>query len=126
MGGGSTGYNPFGWTPEERLMEARYVLANWRIACRAKGLRAELWALGSSVRQIAAAKAMNRPKATKHIDEALDLYADMRGYRRVGPVRQRIAVWEPPEAAGIRVEADAAPRLRPVPRAVWRTAMNVI
>jgi len=105
MGGGSSGYNPFGWTPKERLMEARYVLARWRDACRLQGLRtdlAEAWACGSSVRQLAATTGMHRPKVAVSVNAALDLYADMRGYRRTGPVRQHIAVWETPDAAGIR------------------------
>lgn len=42
MGGGSTGYNPFGWPPKERLMEARYFLARWRDECRLQGLRSDL------------------------------------------------------------------------------------
>lgn len=105
MGGGSTGFNPFGWTPKESLIEARYFLNRWREECRLQGLRsdlAEAWACGSSIRQIAAAHRLNRPKTTEAVYAAIDLYADMRGYRRVGPVRQRITVWEPPEAAGIR------------------------
>lgn len=89
-------------------MEARHFLQLWRVECRARGLRAylaEAWACGSSVRQIASHYALNRPKATKAIDEALDLYADMRGYRKVAPVRQRIAVWEHADNAALRDEA---------------------
>ena len=112
LGGGSTGFNPFGWTPSERLIEARFWLRRWREECRKQRMRhdlAEAWACGSSIRQIAAACGMNRPKVTAAVNAAIDLYADMRGYRRVGPVRQRIAVWESPEAAGIRA-AEGYPR----------------
>lgn len=105
LGGGSQGYNPHGWTPKDSLMDARFWLRRWREECARRELRtdlAEMWSSGMSVRQVAAATGLNRPKAGAAIDEALDAYADLRGFRRIGPARHRIAVWETPDAPAIR------------------------
>jgi hypothetical protein len=107
LGGGSSGYSG-GWLPLEHLVEARGWLERWRVRCRKEGLRhdvAEAWACGMSVRQVAIAYGMNRPKAAATVELAIDLYADMRGYRRIGPQKARIAVWEPETAAAARAEA---------------------
>lgn len=108
LGGGSQGFNPDGWTPQESLMDARWWLRRWRSECARLGLRhdlAEMWASGLSVRQVAAATGTNRPKASAAVEEAIDFYADLRGFRRAPGIRPRIAVWEHGDAPAIRAEA---------------------
>jgi hypothetical protein len=79
---GSGGYNqPL---PLERLIQSREWLAAWRRACGRKGIRttfAEDFSGGTSIRQIAVAHVLSRHRVTEHVNNALDIYADLRGLR---------------------------------------------
>jgi len=103
MGGGATGDRDYIPTTP-RNIEVRWFLNYWRKGCQNIGLEShivELFALGTSLRQIAAQVHLRRSRCADIVDEGLDVFASLRGYRHYErPPREhaRIAVWEAPAA----------------------------
>ena len=101
MGGGaSNGERSYIPTTPANL-EHRTCHQRWVLACRAAELEhhvVELFAVGHSLRQIAAHVHLRRSRVADIVDQGLDLYADMRGYRRSPKLGARLAVWEAPDA----------------------------
>lgn len=99
MGGGaSCGERDFVPTTPHNI-EHRTCLERWRLACKAADIEhhiVELWATGISLRQIAANVPLRRTRCAEIVDQGLDLYADLRGYRRSPRLGARMAVWEAP------------------------------
>ena len=103
MGGGATGDRDFIPTTP-RNIELRSCLSLWRKGCKNIGIEShvvELFALGNSLRQIATQVHLRRTRCADIVDEGLDVFASLRGYRRYEPQPResaRIAVWEAPAA----------------------------
>jgi hypothetical protein len=104
MGGGaSSGHHEK--IPLQRNIERRMWRDAWRCDAARKGIHtvfAEEFALGNSIRQIAQRHVLSRHKVTELVNEGLDLYADLRGFRQ-RQNHQRISVYEnesfvPPES----------------------------
>lgn len=103
MGGGASSghHEPL---PFQRFIDLRMWKMAWERAASAEGIPtifAEEFAIGHSIRQIAQRHVLSRHKVTDLVNDGLDLYADLRGFRQ----RQnhpRISVYEneffvPPE-----------------------------
>lgn len=103
MGGGATGDRDYIPTTP-RNIELRSCLTYWRKHCKVRDIEShvvELFALGTSLRQIAAQVHLRRSRCADIVDEGLDLFASLCGYRHYErPPREsaRIAVWEAPAA----------------------------
>jgi hypothetical protein len=104
MGGGASSGH-YEKVPQQRLLELRSWREAWHSDAARKSIHvvfAEQFALGHSIRQIAQHHVLSRHKVTDLVNEGLDLYADLRGFRQ----RQnhpRISVYEnesfvPPES----------------------------
>ncbi|MBY5482609.1 hypothetical protein HFO84_35655 [Rhizobium leguminosarum] len=103
MGGGaSSGHREP--TPFQRHIDLRMWQRAWERTAAAKGIPivfAKQFAEGQSIRQIAKHHVLSRHKVTDIVNEGLDLYADLRGFRRQQQ-HPRISVYEnesfvPPE-----------------------------
>ncbi len=98
MGGGASSGHHHRIPVFQRLLELRAWRDAWRRDAARKGIHvvfAEQFALGHSIRQIAQHHVLSRHKVTDLVNEGLDLYADMRGFRqRQHKHPQRISVWE--------------------------------
>ena len=118
MGGGaSNGERDYVPTTPRNLA----CLEKWRLACKASDLEhyiVELFAIGHSLRQIAAHVRLRRTRCADIVDEGLDLYADLRGYRRHPRQTSGIAVWEAP-AAGNNPDPEQV-IFQPPPKAALR------
>ncbi|MGV2114287.1 hypothetical protein ACQZ46_23855 [Agrobacterium salinitolerans] len=104
MGGGaSSGHHER--IPLQRNIDRRMWLSAWRRNAAANGIHtvfAEQFALGHSIRQIAQHHVLSRQKVTDLVNDGLDLYADLRGFRQQQK-HPRISVYEnesfvPPES----------------------------
>jgi len=85
MGGGAKSNVHYVPLPQEHLMDARGWLVRWRRECVAAGIVhavAEAVSVGASVREAGVMLGIPKSTAQRHADRGLDLYADMRGYRR--------------------------------------------
>ncbi len=97
MGGGasSSRHEPI---PLQRWIDLRMWREAWQRDAAHKGIHtafAEEFAEGHSIRQIAQRHVLSRHKVTDLVNEGLDLYADLRGFRqRQRKHPQRISVWE--------------------------------
>lgn len=99
MGGGASSGHHHRIPVFQRLLELRSWREAWHCDAARKGIHvvvfAEHFALGHSIRQIAQHHVLSRHKVTDLVNEGLDLYADMRGFRqRQHKHPQRISVWE--------------------------------
>lgn len=97
MGGGASNSERSFIPTTPRNIEHRGYHQKWVVACKAADLEhhiVELYALGHSIRQIAAHVHLRRTRCADIINAGLDLYADLRGYRRHTTNRSRLAVWE--------------------------------
>lgn len=104
MGGGASSghHEPI---PFQRHIDLRMWLSAWRRRAAAAGIHtvfAEQFALGQSIRQIAQHHVLSRHKVTDLVNDGLDLYADLRGFRH-RQTHPRISVYEnesfvPPES----------------------------
>lgn len=103
MGGGASSghHEPL---PYQRLIDLRMWQRAWERMAAARGIPivfAKEFAEGHSVRQIAKKHVLSRNKVTDLVNDGLDLYADLRGFRRQQK-QPRISVYEnesfvPPE-----------------------------
>ncbi|HEV7246221.1 MAG TPA: hypothetical protein VGN93_04445 [Shinella sp.] len=99
MGGGAlSGDRSFIPTTPANI-ENRTCHGRWVQACRAADLEHyifELFAVGHSLRQIAAHVHLRRSRCADIVDRGLDIYADLRGFRRHPRLGARVAAWEVP------------------------------
>ncbi|MFN3506630.1 MAG: hypothetical protein ACK4ZU_04075 [Allorhizobium sp.] len=99
MGGGaSSGERSFIPTTPANI-ENRTCHGRWVQACRDAELEhyiVELFAIGHSLRQIAGHVHLRRSRCAEIVDQGLDLYADLRGFRRHPRLGARLAAWEAP------------------------------
>ena len=99
MGGGASGGDRSYIPTTPANIENRTCHGRWVQACRAAELEphvVELFAAGTSLRQIAAHVHLRRSRVADIVDQGLDLYADLRGLRRHPRAPARMAVWEAP------------------------------
>lgn len=97
MGGGASGGDRSYIPTTPANLENRTCHARWVLACRAAELEhhvVELFATGTSLRQIAATVHLRRSRCADIVDQGLDLYADLRGFRRHPRAVARMTAWE--------------------------------
>lgn len=98
MGGGASSGHHHRIPVFQRLLELRSWRDAWQRDAAHKGIHtvfAEEFAEGYSIRQIAQRHVLSRHKVTDLVNDGLDLYADLRGFRqRQHKHPQRISVWE--------------------------------
>ena len=105
MGGGASSGGYHRIPVQQRLLELRSWRDAWHRDAARKDIHvvfAEQFALGNSIRQIAQHHVLSRHKVTELVNDGLDLYADMRGFRQRQHKHPRISVCEnesfvPPE-----------------------------
>lgn len=116
MGGGASGGDRSFIPTTPANLENRTCHGRWLLACRAVELEhhvVELYAIGTSLRQIAAQVHLRRSRVAEIVDQGLDLYADLRGFRRHPRLSARIAVWEAPAADTAIHDSETPTRAMP-------------